>query len=128
MNMNTAGFKPINQPHSIAKAHEALGGAETPEGDDKQREQLVLADLFGGDVESSAPKNLLEDSGGSRQEKLSIGVVQEGNGSVSHLTSRQHTEEVSSLQSLVRSLLNLFLSKSDSRHVFQQRRNRILTQ
>lgn len=128
MNMNTAGFKPINQPHSIVKAHEALGGAATPQGDSKQREQLIPADLFGGNAESSAPKNLLEDSGGSRQENLSLGVVQQVNGSSSHLTSRQHTEEVSSLQSLVRSLLNLLISESGSRHVFQQRRNRVLTQ
>ena len=101
MNMNTVGFKPINQPHSIVKAHEALGSAENPQGDDRQREQLIPKDLFGGDAESSDPKNLLEDSGGSKQEKPSIGTVQQGNGSGSHLKPRQHAEEVSSLQSFV---------------------------
>jgi hypothetical protein len=126
MNMSTTGFKSINQPHSIREAHEAPGSADTPQGDSRQRQQLVPTDSFGGIAESSDPETLLEDSGGSRQEKPSIGTVQQDNGSGRQLSSRQHTEEVSSLQSLVRSLLNLLISRSDSCHMYQQRKNRIL--
>jgi hypothetical protein len=109
MNMNCTGLKPINQAHSIMKTHEALGSVETPQGHGRQRQQLIPGGLVGGDAESSDLKSLLEDSEESKQEKHSIGTVQHGNGSVDHLISRQHIEEVSSLQSLVRSFLTFFL-------------------
>ncbi len=99
--MNTTGFKPINQPHSVMKGHEVLGSTETPQDDGRQSQQPIQVGLFGRDAGSSGSNNHLEDSGGSREERASIGAGQQGNGGGSHWTSGQHTEEASGLKRLV---------------------------
>jgi hypothetical protein len=99
--MNTTGFNPINQPHSVMKVHEVLASTETPQGDGRKSQQPIQVGLFDRDAGSSGSNNHLEDSGGSREEKASIGADQQGNGGGSHSTSGQYTEEASGLKRLI---------------------------